>query len=157
MDSFRLVLPYPVSTNRYWRSVVPKGWSRAVTFVSDEAKAYKQAVGWTAKKAGLRAPIAGYVELAIVLHPQRPAKMKNPDEVRCMDLDNCLKVLLDALQGIAYDNDAQVRKLSAERGAPMPHAALVVIISEIPGVQQKTLFPGPSAASGLQPGTSPPQ
>ena len=128
---FRLVLPYPVSANRYWRTCVPKGWKRAMTFVSKEAEAYKQAAEREAKRAGLIVPLDGYIDLDITLHPKMPQKMKNPDEVRCMDLDNCLKVSIDALKGIAYGDDDQVRRITAQRGQPMPHAALVVIVRKL--------------------------
>ena len=33
----------------------------------------------------------------------------------CMDLDNALKVSIDALKGIAYADDSQVRKITAQR------------------------------------------
>lgn len=129
--SYTISLPYPVSANRYWRSFVPKGWGRAVVTLSPEAKAYKEAAGWAAKSAGVRTPMAGYIELAIVLHPKQPKKMKNPDEVRCIDLDNCIKVTLDALNGVAYADDAQVRRIVAERGQPSGDGVLVIKISEL--------------------------
>lgn len=110
----KLVLPYPVSANRYWRSVVvqrrdgPKK-PRAVTFVSEEAKAYKQECAWRAKAAGCRVPEQGAVELRIALVPKNRV---------CMDLDNALKVTIDALKGIVYGDDAQVFKITAERRDP---------------------------------------
>lgn len=38
----------------------------------------------------------------------------------CMDLDNCLKVTLDALKGIVFEDDSQVYRILAERGDPDP-------------------------------------
>ena len=67
-----LTLPYPISANRYWRSFVPRGHQRAIVTLSDEAKAYKQEVGWLAKKAGIREPITGRVAVEIRLYPKRP-------------------------------------------------------------------------------------
>ena len=129
--SYTLSLPYPVSANRYWRSFVPKGWSRAVVTLSPEAKAYKEAAGWAAKVAGFRVPLSGHVELTIQLHPKQPKKAKNPDEVRCIDLDNCIKITLDALNSIAYTDDSQVRKITAERAQPHGDGVLVVTVSEL--------------------------
>lgn len=43
-----------------------------------------------------------------------------------IDLDNCLKVTLDALQGIAYDNDAQIKKLIAEYGNPVINGGVII-------------------------------
>ena len=52
----RLVLPYPISANRYWGTrVLPKKGSRramAITYVTDEARAYKDDVGRLALMAG---------------------------------------------------------------------------------------------------------
>lgn len=110
----KLILPYPVSANRYWRTIVAKKQQRAITFVSDEAKKYKEECGWLAKRAGFRAPLAGAVELRIRLVPKNRV---------CMDLDNCLKVTIDALKGIVYADDAQVFKITAERADPDPAGA----------------------------------
>lgn len=100
----RLELPYPVSANRYWRTIVMKG--RALTLVSREAKAFKQECALLAKVGGVRQPLSGDVELRVLLAPKNGI---------CMDLDNALKVTIDALKGIAYVDDAQVRKITAER------------------------------------------
>lgn len=110
----KLVLPYPVSANRYWRTVVAKKQLRALTFVSDEAKRYKAECGWRAKEAGFRVPIAGAVELRIRLVPKNRV---------CMDLDNALKVTIDALKGIVYADDAQVYRIVADRADPDPTGA----------------------------------
>ncbi|MDE2254997.1 MAG: RusA family crossover junction endodeoxyribonuclease [Betaproteobacteria bacterium] len=137
----RLVLPSPISSNRYWRSFVPRGGSRAITCVSDEAKAYKRDVLKLALAAGVRSPIRGRVALDVQLYPARPLdwakrSRKDPDgwddTVRSIDLDNALKVLLDALKGVAFGDDSWVRSLHAERCEPDEHGARVVVtISEI--------------------------
>lgn len=94
----RATLPYPPSANRYWRN------ARGRTFVSKEAKEYKQAVKsemqWLTPK-----PIEGAVAVTIAVYRPR----------RAGDLDNCIKVLLDALNGIAYADDKQVVQINAFR------------------------------------------
>ncbi len=50
-------------------------------------------------------PVTGPVELSVRVY--RPAKRG--------DLDNSLKVLLDALKGVAYVDDKQVKKIVAEQ------------------------------------------
>lgn len=134
-----LTLPWPVSSNRYWRSFVPKGHKRAVVVLSDEAKAYKREVGWLAKAAGMR-PVRGRVHLDCRLYPALPLdaakRMRKHgeawhDTVRSIDLDNALKVTIDALKGIAYVDDAQVWKITAERAEPDGRARLVVCIEPI--------------------------
>jgi crossover junction endodeoxyribonuclease RusA len=111
-----LTLPYPISANRYWRSFVPKGHSRAIVTLSDEAKAFKQEVGWLALKAGVRQPIDVRSEIFIRVWPNRPqdwAKRaaRNPftwdDDVQCIDGDNAIKVLLDALKGVVIVDDSR--------------------------------------------------
>lgn len=135
-NSITLTLPWPVSANRYWRSFVPRGKTRAIVVVSDEAEAYKQEVGWLARAAGLRSAFAGRVSVDIRLYPGRPQDWANraqkdpfgwDDDVRCIDLDNANKVLLDALKGIAFDDDKWIRRLSSERMEPDEHGARVVV------------------------------
>lgn len=92
----KINLPYPPSSNRYWRSF------RGRVVVSEEARAYKDAVGLLANVANLQ-PITGEVILSI--HIRRPAKRR--------DIDNHLKVTIDSLQGYLYKNDSQIVELHA--------------------------------------------
>jgi len=132
----RLVLPYPVSANRYWRSFVPRGGTRAITCVSDEAKAYKRTVQKLAYACGVRDPIRGRVRVDIQLYPSRPrdwAKRarKDPDgwadTVQCLDLDNARKVLNDALKNIAFEDDKWIKADGGEVCEPDEHGARVVV------------------------------
>lgn len=92
-----LTLPLPPSANRYWRI-----W-RGHPVTSDEARAYKLTAGRLALVRGLRMR-AGLIRLRLRFYRAQ----------RRGDLDNRIKVLLDALQGVAYADDAQVVKLEAE-------------------------------------------
>lgn len=124
----KLMLPYPVSANRYWRSFKARNSNYVNVVISDEAKVFKQECGWMAKKAGLISPVSGHLELRIVLHPIKPKTIRLDSEVRCMDLDNALKVSIDALKGICYHDDNQIRRLCAEKGEPIEHGGLSVEI-----------------------------
>lgn len=144
-----LVLPPPVSANVYWRSFVPRGGKRAIVVVSDEAKAYRQTVHKLAMVAGVRQPITGRVALTVRMYPARPLDWskraaKNPDSwddtVRSIDLDNALKVLLDALKNVAFDDDAWVRRIDAERMEPDEHGARVVVT--ISPIVREAIAPG---------------
>lgn len=104
MVSIRLVLPYPVSANRYWRSFATKfGHVRVV--MSPEARVYKQKVFWLAKSQGAKAT-GEQVRVRMFLYGGR------------MDVDNAIKPTLDALQGAVYENDRQVRAVSIEKMEP---------------------------------------
>ena len=126
-----LILPYPISANRYWatRVIKRKGakFSSAMTYVTPEAERYKRDVAMLALAAGLRAPAVGRVALLIRLFPERPQDWarrarREPDTwddtVRCIDLGNCEKVLSDALNGIAWADDKQLRRIVLERSEP---------------------------------------
>jgi Holliday junction resolvase RusA-like endonuclease len=93
-----LTLPYPPSANAYWRT-----WKGRI-LVSAEARKYKQGVRLRALTAGVR-PMSGPVMVALGVY--RPRKTG--------DLDNTLKVLLDSLCGVAFEDDAQVVELHAIR------------------------------------------
>lgn len=151
----RLVLPYPLSANRYWRSFVPRGSKRAVTVVSDEAKAYKAQVAALARQQGMRIPLDGRLRIEIRLFPARPqdwAKraQRNPDtwddDVRCIDLDNARKVLYDALQGVAYIDDGMIRQDAGERCEPDEQGARVEVT--IAPIKRAPVAPELFAAAG---------
>lgn len=144
MNPITIRFPYPISSNRYWsHGVLPGkagGRSRAVTFVTKEAKQYRSDVGKLALAAGLRIPLDGRIAWRIQLFPQRPldwAKraQRNPDfwddDVQCMDLGNCEKVLADALNGIAWIDDKQIRRTVLERCEPDGEAHVLVTIGRM--------------------------
>jgi crossover junction endodeoxyribonuclease RusA len=104
-----VVLPYPVSANRYWRSFVPKNHTRAVTIPSEEARNYRSRTAWLVKVSGIKKPFDVPVEVRFRLVPATRV---------CMDLDNCLKVAIDALKGVAFEDDSLVHRIIAERAEP---------------------------------------
>ena len=138
----RLTLPYPVSANRYWATrVVPiKGKPMPLVYVTSEAKAYRGDVAKICAAAGITQPLAGRIAVNVLLFPHRPLDFKTrqrklgeswDDSVQCLDIDNANKVLLDALKGVAFDDDRWVRKLSSERMEPDGEARVVITIEQI--------------------------
>lgn len=139
-----LTLPYPISANRYWatRIVTVKATYRsmAITYVTKEAEEFKAEVAKLCMCAGFRKPLLGRVAVEVDLYPQRPqdwAKRfrKDPicwdDDVRCIDLDNANKVLLDSLKGVAIEDDKWVREIHAKRMEPDGEARVVVRITQL--------------------------
>lgn len=143
MRSVTITLPYPVSANVYWRTRVvhPRGGKAiAMTYISPEAKAFKEEVGWLAKAAGVTSPIKGRVELNLKLYPRRPqdyAKRQRDqgaiwdNSVQCLDLDNCQKVVIDSLKDIVFEDDKFIWRIHAERMEPDGEARVIVTITEI--------------------------
>lgn len=135
-----LVLPMPPSANRYWRHFTPKGHKRAITVLSDEAKRFKSDVAAIAAQSGIRKPLQGRVGVAYTLIPQRPkdwAKRARTDpegwadSIRCIDLDNSLKVLMDSLNGVVIEDDKWARRFEIERGEPEDEAKVIVTVYKI--------------------------
>jgi len=133
-----LRLPYPISNNLYWRTRVMG--KVAMTYVSPEAKAYKQHAAWAAKAAGVRV-VDGDVSVSYVLHPKLTVKGE-ASRVRC-DLDNVLKVLGDAMNGVAWVDDKQIVEIHARIGEPVKDGAITVTITPIVvvAVQRDMLLP----------------
>lgn len=109
----RLTLPYPPLANRYWR--VWRG--RAVK--SPAARDYQSSV----RLANRRKPIEGPVSVSVSVY--RPWRRG--------DLDGALKVLLDALQGVAYADDSQVVRLHAERFEDKANPRVEVVVEPVRG------------------------
>lgn len=95
-----LELPEPPSANRYW-----KLW-RGRNVVSPEATAYKRAVWIEALRVRHKA-FPKDVPVSVTLRWGRAKKMG--------DLDNRIKVTLDALRGVLYADDKQVTEIHAYR------------------------------------------
>ena len=123
-----VTLPLGPSANRYWR----KFKNRMV--ISAEAVAYKREVAVLAQAAAL--PLLEG-DIAITLDVYR--------RQRSGDLDNRIKVTLDALQGIAYTDDKQIVEIHARRfdDKKNPRVEVAISPSPPPPSQPKT-HPGDS-------------
>ncbi|MFP4137459.1 MAG: RusA family crossover junction endodeoxyribonuclease [Halomonas sp.] len=101
----RLDLPWPPSTNKYWRNPTVRGRGR--TLISARGRAYRTEVAACALEQGVRRPYQGPLRLEIAAHP--------PDRRR-RDLDNLLKATLDALAHAGvYLDDEQITALAVRR------------------------------------------
>lgn len=94
MGTVELTLPFPPSANRYWRTF------RGRVVKGKDARDYKSNVAEACR--GLRESLG---DVIVRLDFYRPAKRG--------DLDNRIKILLDALQGHAYTDDKQVKEIHA--------------------------------------------
>jgi crossover junction endodeoxyribonuclease RusA len=151
----RLDLPYPISANRYWQTKVmfSNGQARAMTYVTEEARAYREEIRRIAHVKGIRTPLVGRVELACCLYPHRPIDYTRrirklgddwDDTVRCIDLGNCEKVMADALQGVVYENDSWLWQITLKRMPPDGHGKrLTVWVRNMPQPQTE---PAPKPA-----------
>ena len=106
-----LTLPVPGSANRQWRA------GKGRTHKSAHARQYEESAGWAlASCPKLRGP----VQVTLCWIRQRATG----------DLDNRIKPTLDALKQIAFEDDAQVRRITAEiLDAPDLAACLLVTIA----------------------------
>jgi len=113
---FRWTLPEPPSANRYWRHV------GARVLLSREARKYRKTVADLLPGQSPECPPGSLVEVSIAWYRGRKSG----------DLDNRIKQLLDALKGIAYADDAEIGRLSAERFDDKANPRAVVTISFYP-------------------------
>jgi len=114
-----LHLPYPPSINNYW---IASGHRR---FISKRGVEFKQAVSEYVALHQLESFGDGSVVVDIVLRPR---------DARLMDIDNCIKPILDALQdsGLMTD-DKQVHQVSITRGLVMKGGGgCIVVIANTP-------------------------
>lgn len=133
-------LPAPISANRYWRSRViqPKaGPAMVSTYVSKEAEQFKESVAWLLKQQGVRRVLTGRVQVDLRLLPHCPKDWKSrmrkdpagwADTVQRIDLDNAMKVVLDALKGVAIEDDVQVWRSFSEVLEPQEGEDACVIL-----------------------------
>jgi crossover junction endodeoxyribonuclease RusA len=124
-------LPYPISANVYWRNF------RGRMVVSKEAEIFKRVAASQAIRAGITHAMSGAIEICIQLHPKMTkakgkgaAGQPRASKTR-VDLDNALKVTIDSLIGIAYEDDNQIERISAEIGQPFEGGGLSVWVSQI--------------------------
>lgn len=116
----KLELPYPPSANRYLRHTA-RG-----TYRTAEADLYLIEAQQKAVRQGVRYDATGGIVMLVTLHP-RITKTGAASKTR-LDLDNCVKVACDSLQGVCYANDRQITRMVLEVGNPIKGGGLTVEI-----------------------------
>jgi len=86
-----------INTTKEYRFVIP---GKAESFRSQKARAYKERVKGIARRIFKSKPTQKQVDVIIDYFHMTP---------RRMDMDNVSKCVMDALNGIAYVDDVQVR------------------------------------------------
>lgn len=116
--TIEIQVPYPPSANRYkdTRVIRSKGRNMVLYYLTAEAKAFKAECKRIADHCGIT-PIPGPIEYELELYPHLPLDWRTRAKrdpmwwdttVRCIDSDNAVKVLLDALNGIAWTDDSMI-------------------------------------------------
>jgi Holliday junction resolvase RusA-like endonuclease len=99
----------------------PQGKQRARvtkhgTYTPQKTKDYEKLVGWSYKAAGGKM-MEGGVSLDVVAYFAIPKSRKDVEwgayHLQKPDLDNVVKIYLDSLNGIAYEDDSQVCNIYA--------------------------------------------
>ena len=97
--------------------------SRYGAYTPERTRIHEDAVRWILK-AACEEPIVGAVKLGLTFtlsipkswsRKKREAAIINPWHTGKPDLDNLVKLLLDAANGVLWDDDAQVAVLSAQK------------------------------------------
>lgn len=115
LDKVMLDLPYPPSVNTYWRA---NGKRR---FISRAGIEFAKRVAEVVMVSGNPSFGSDRLRVHVVIYPRSK---------RVMDIDNCLKAILDALmKANVYDDDSQIDLLSVERGEQIKHGGCQVTIT----------------------------
>jgi len=101
----KIVLPgNPKSTNGIYKTTCRNGY--ATLYMTNEGKALKEAYQWEAKTRWKRPLFDGEIEIRVRLYFKTNRKH---------DIDNYNKLWMDALNGIVYKDDNQIKKLTIEK------------------------------------------
>lgn len=116
-------LPYPPSVNHIWRRVGRR------TYLTPEARLYKQTVAELVCARGRPQPLRGSVSVTIRVYP--------PDR-RTRDIDNVIKIILDSLTyANVWADDKQVDRIVIERGDIRPFGGCLVRVEEMMAKEKK--------------------
>lgn len=114
-----LNLDYPMPLNRQYRQF------RGRTIISADGRKWKAKAQAMAIQQGARL-IAGAVYVSITIHPKTN---KDGSASRVLvDIDSPLKALFDALNGIAYTDDSQIKMLGVCYGEAKEGGGMTVIV-----------------------------
>jgi len=87
---------------------IPKARPRVTkysTYTEFSSVEWEETVGWQCRDQWKRLPLLGPLGINFIFYREN---------WRRVDLDNLEKAMLDALEGILYDDDSQIKKKSGE-------------------------------------------
>ena len=113
MKSVTVTLPVPGSANTNWRM------GNGRMYKSAGSRSYRALIEPICRKA-LRKPFARPVSVQVIWYRARKSG----------DLDNRLKVLLDSINGMLYEDDSQIYYIEAERRDDPENPRMVLIVEE---------------------------
>lgn len=93
----------PPSVNRYWKPIIIN--NKPSLCITEEGKEFKNFLGWFAKANKFKV-LSGDVKLIYTMRCRLKGRL---------DLDNTLKAIQDALEGIAYLKDSQIVEIQAKK------------------------------------------
>lgn len=128
-NSISLDLPLPPSVNAYWRMQIgtsKSGKRYPIMYVTREGKKYHQDIKNLLLPDKERVSVFYENRLKVVIYVS--LKKGSPPQ----DIDNRLKPLLDALEGIVFRNDNQIDELRITRSAQSFSGRIRVDVSPLP-------------------------
>ena len=96
--------PHPKGRPRFWKG-------RTLTPAKD--RVYERDVKLWASKYAPKQPLAGALKITAYFFLKKPKKTKNAHPCVRPDLDNLLKGVLDALNGLLWTDDGQIVEIHA--------------------------------------------
>jgi Holliday junction resolvase RusA-like endonuclease len=102
--------------------------ANGVAYKPKAVRDWQEAAAWRLKLAGGQI-WTGPVAVSLALHPKMTID-GHPYKKRT-DLDNSIKAVLDACQGVVFANDKQVQRIQAEIADPIIGGGVTVMIWEI--------------------------
>lgn len=97
------------------------------TYTDQKTKTYEQTIkAWAQRAIGSGSPLEGPLSVDLYIRMGVPASTTKKRTESCLqnaelptkkpDIDNVIKIFLDAMNGIVYKDDTQVVRLSAKKG-----------------------------------------
>ena len=97
------------------------------TYTDQKTKTYEQTIkAWAQRAIGSGSPLEGPLSVDLYIRCPVPVSTSKKRTEACLqnaelptkkpDIDNVIKIFLDAMNGIVYKDDTQVVRLSAKKG-----------------------------------------
>src|SRR5882724_2709257 len=119
------------------KAFVPKGWKRPIlTSDNKKTKPWRQEIGQMCLECLKGESAAGRgvpMRLLVAFYFSRPKSVKSlAEKTTKPDLDKLVRAVLDALTGIAYEDDSQVTEIMASKQYGYPARAEITLTEALP-------------------------
>lgn len=134
----RFFIPFVAGKDR------PRFTRSGHTYTTAKTAAHEQEIAWLYRQAGGKLHVSEALEMHVTVTKPLPKSIPKKVTIRAYtqkpDVDNILKLVMDALNGVAHHDDKQIVRSKVEKLPQMRDQTEQMIVTIMPALQSEDIY-----------------